>query len=235
LPERDLAGTTCVVFDILRATTSMITALGNGAREILPVADIPEALQLARKLPHALLAGERQGLRITAELTGSRDFDLGNSPREFTAAKVDGRTLIMTTTNGTRALRACAHAGEVLAGSFLNLGPIIAHLRTKPPAQLLVVCSGTFEEAAYEDMLAAGALCDALWDLHRDLAADSALAVREIYRREEKNLVAALGKARNGRRLLSRPELRGDVAWCAQRDTHPFLARLRDGRVLRQA
>jgi 2-phosphosulfolactate phosphatase len=233
LAGRDLADTTCVVFDILRATTSMITALGNGAEAIVPVADIPEALRAAEQTPGALLAGERQGLKITAALTGSRDFDLGNSPREFTRDRVAGRTLIMTTTNGTRALRSCAHARRVLVGSFLNLAPIAGQLRADPPARLLVICSGTFEQAAYEDMLAAGALCDALWDGLGDTAADSALGVRELFRLERGDISKALGKARNGRRLLSRPELRDDVACCAQRDTHSFVATLVDGRVTR--
>src|SRR4051812_1670351 len=81
LPQRNLAGAVCVVFDVLRATTSMVAALGNGADAILPVSDIPEALEVARQHPGVLLAGEREGLRIRAALTGSVDFDLGNSPR----------------------------------------------------------------------------------------------------------------------------------------------------------
>src|SRR5436853_2443392 len=118
LPQRDLSHTVCVVFDILRATTSMVTALGNGAREILPVSEISQALALRDQHPRALLAGERDGLRIRAAQTGSIDFDLGNSPREFTADVVRDRSIIMTTTNGTRALNACAGARQILIGSF---------------------------------------------------------------------------------------------------------------------
>src|SRR6478672_3408885 len=88
LPKRDLSTSVCVVFDILRATTSMITALSNGATAILPVSEIPEAIALAKQHPGALLAGEREGLRIRAAQTSSVDFDLGNSPREFTADRV---------------------------------------------------------------------------------------------------------------------------------------------------
>src|SRR5262245_5539783 len=88
LQQRDLSQAVCVVFDVLRATTSMITALANGAEAIIPVAEIAEALALRQKNPKLLLAGERDGVRIRAELTGSLDFDLGNSPREFTAEKV---------------------------------------------------------------------------------------------------------------------------------------------------
>src|ERR1700704_4531668 len=106
LPKRDLTQTVCVVFDILRATTSMITALANGAEAIIPVGEISEALAIRQQRPEVLLAGERQGLRISPELTGGVQFDLGNSPREYIAKKVHGKTIVLTTTNGTRALRA---------------------------------------------------------------------------------------------------------------------------------
>src|SRR6266498_2781299 len=88
LAQRDLSRTACVVLDILRATTTMMTALANGAEAIVPVAEIPEALAVKAQRPEVLLAGERDGLRIRAEHTGGIDFDLGNSPREFLAEKV---------------------------------------------------------------------------------------------------------------------------------------------------
>ncbi len=121
LKQRDLSRTTCVVFDILRATSSMMNALANGAAGIIPVSEISEAMTMKEKFPETLLAGERHGLRIQKEQTGSIDFDFGNSPREFVRDKVEGRKIVMTTTNGTRALNACAHAEIVLIGSFLNL------------------------------------------------------------------------------------------------------------------
>src|SRR5882724_9094593 len=83
LRNRDLSQTVCVVFDILRASTSMVTALANGAEAIIPVAEISEALALRQQRPDVLLAGERDGVRIRAELTGGIEFDLGNSPREY--------------------------------------------------------------------------------------------------------------------------------------------------------
>jgi hypothetical protein len=104
LNQHDLRQTVCVVFDVLRATSTMVAALDNGAAAIVPVADIAEALDLRRREPDVLLAGERNGLRIQGDLTGGIEFDLGNSPREFTRARVEGRTIVMTTTNGTRAL-----------------------------------------------------------------------------------------------------------------------------------
>src|SRR3954468_4770124 len=121
LERRDLSNTVCVVFDVLRATSSIVTALANGALAILPVGEISEALKIRERDPGVLLAGERDGLRIGSDLSGEVAFDLGNSPREFRREAVSGKRIVMTTTNGTRALRACAGAKSVFAASFLNL------------------------------------------------------------------------------------------------------------------
>src|SRR5689334_16795337 len=105
LRERDLSRTVCVVFDVLRATSSLVTALGNGAKAIMPVQEIGEAVALKTKESDILLAGERKGVRIQGQLSGGIAFDFGNSPREFTAEKVSGKRIVTTTTNGTRALQ----------------------------------------------------------------------------------------------------------------------------------
>src|SRR5882762_9621943 len=89
LSQRDLGDTVCVVFDVLRATSTMVTALASGASAIIPVAEISEALAIRQKQPAVLLAGERDGMRIRAEQTGGTDFDLGNSPREYIRERVD--------------------------------------------------------------------------------------------------------------------------------------------------
>ena len=235
LRQRDLSQTVCVVFDVLRATTSMVTALTNGAREIIPVCEIAEAVALRQARPNLLLAGERNGLRILRAQTGSVDFDLGNSPREFTRDRVGGRAIAMTTTNGTRALQACRGARRVLVGSFLNLGAVADWLARERVADLLVVCSGTLEEASYEDVLGAGALCDAVWEqFSGGLVADSAQVAREIYRQGSGDLLAAVQRARNARRLLALPELREDVTVCLQRATTNVLAELGADGVVRR-
>lgn len=227
LAARDLSRSVCVVFDILRATTSMVTALANGATAVVPVAGISEALELRRHRPEALLAGERNGVRIRAEAAAGVDFDLGNSPREFTPDRVGGRTIVMTTTNGTRALRACAGARAVLVGSFLNLRATVACAQALAPSKLLAVCGGTLEQASFEDALAAGALCDLVWATFEEgQIADSALMARELFLRERDSLPAALGRSRNGRRLLGHPDLKEDVAYCGRRDTVNFAVRL---------
>ena len=227
LAQRDLRDTVCVVFDVLRATSSMVAALGNGAAALLPVETIPEALAARQRQPDVLLAGERDGVRIRAELSGGVEFDLGNSPREFTRERVAGRTIAMTTTNGTRALRCCAAARIILASSFLNLGATAGFIEREQPARLLVVCSGTFEEAALEDVLGAGALCELLWNNYRTGAVtDSAQMAHSLFMLERGNLAQAFARSRNGRRLLSRSELRDDVAFCLRRDSVPLVATL---------
>lgn len=233
LAQRDLTQSTCVVFDILRATTSMVAALANGAEAVIPVAEIAEAVEWRRQRPEVLLAGEREGLRIRAHQSAGVDFDLGNSPREFTADKVHGKTIVMTTTNGTRALRACVGARTVLVSSFLNLRATYQFLLAQQPTHLILVCAGTFEEPALEDILAAGAVCEKVWSVYSNgHTSDSAELARRIYPLMQFDLMGAMKHARNGRRLLGNPELRGDVLFSVQRETFSFVVEMRaDGSV----
>ena len=228
LKQRNLDRATCVVFDVLRATSTMLEALSNGAHAIYPAEDIPAALALKAKFPHALLAGERHGLRITGELTGGIEFDLGNSPREFGSERVAGKSIIMTTTNGTRALAACRHAKTVLIGSFANLGALAAHLTFHLPEELILVCSGTGEKTALEDAVAAGALVDRLWPHYEDRSVaspdDSAFIVRELFRSTNKRLSGVIADSQNGRRLLANSELRADVPICLKADRLDVIA-----------
>lgn len=234
LKNRRLDNTLCVVFDVFRATSSIITALANGATAVIPVGEISEALEIYRRDPNVLLAGERNGLRISAAQTGSVDFHLGNSPREFTRERVSGKTLVSTTTNGTRALRACAHAKQIFIGSFLNLTVTVNAVLAQKPDSLIVISSGTFEETAFEDVLGAGALCDLVWNTFAGgHISDAALMARKLYQLSRASLLDAASEARNGRKLLSNPELREDVPFCMRMDACPSAASLqRDGRIV---
>ncbi|HEX4266231.1 MAG TPA: 2-phosphosulfolactate phosphatase [Verrucomicrobiae bacterium] len=235
LKSRSLDDTLCVIFDVFRATSSMVTALANGAEAIIPVGDIPEALDIKGRMPQVLLAGERDGVRIRAALANGTDFDLGNSPREFTKEKIAGRTIVMTTTNGTRALRSCAHAKMVLVGSFLNLRATAEFVSRAAVENALLICSGTYEQAAYEDALGAGALCDLLWtSLDPGGVSDSAKMARQVYSDSKNDLLAAASQSRNGLRLSAMPELREDVAFCLHRDVFNFVAALGSDRKVTQ-
>ena len=218
--------TGCVVFDVLRATSTMTVALANGATGILPCGTIDEAVSARASKPELLLAGERNGLRITASVSGGVDFDLGNSPREMTTEAVSGRQLAMTTTNGTRALKACKGARRVWIGSFLNLTALGQAIRTTELEQLLLVCAGTGDDRALEDALGAGALCDSLWDDLSQAASETARHTREQYRKNGDQLLELAGQAANGSRLLSIADLAADVPFCFQRDTFSVVGEL---------
>ena len=240
LAQRDLCAAACVVFDILRATSTFVTALHHGAEGIIPVNGIPEALAVRQKFPGVMLAGEREGLRIRASQANGVDFDFGNSPREFRPEKIAGKTIVSTTTNGTRALRACAGAECVLAGSFLNLAATAEFLRRKKFATVLLVCAGTGEGVALEDVLAAGAMGELLVGREPLTPAlsprrgegedgggrmdDASRVAWQTFQQMKNDLTAAIGGSQNGRRLLANVELRDDVAFCAQRDVCNLVA-----------
>ena len=204
LPPRDLSAATCVVFDVLRATSTMLTAFANGARRIYPVSTVEEACELKARLPDALLGGERHGVRIDG-------FDLGNSPREYTPSAVAGRDIIATTTNGTVALRACAGAGAVLAGAWLNLDALTDHLLARSGAtdRLLLVCAGSGDRFALEDGLGAGALA-------------------ALYQERGRDPLAVMQGSANGRRLTE-IGLGEDIIYCAAHTGLPWVATMRAG------
>lgn len=235
LKQQDLSKTTCIVFDILRATSSMMSALANGASGILPVSEISEAMIIKSKMPEALLAGERHGLKIQKEQTGSIDFDFGNSPREFTREKVTGRKIVMTTTNGTRALNAVAGAQTVLIGSFLNLQSLVEWIVKNQPPHLLLVCAGTFDQPAFEDIAAAGAVAHAVKNqFAAEEISDAARIAMQCFQDISGNLMEGMKFSLNARRLLKNPDLADDVAFCLQQNQLKFVARLKNNIIERE-
>lgn len=151
-PE-ELAGGTVVVIDVLRASTTIVYALEAGANEVLPCQEVEEARAVAGRLPGdgVLLGGERGGLPI-------HGFDLGNSPREYLADRVGGKTLVFTTTNGTRAILRARQADRVLIGAFVNATAVLEQLVGQQQIHLL--CAGTRGQIGRDDVLMAGMLVD---------------------------------------------------------------------------
>jgi 2-phosphosulfolactate phosphatase len=230
LARRDLGGAACVVFDVLRATSTFVTALSNGAAAIIPAGEISEALEMKQQRPDLLTGGERNGVKIRVP---GGEFDFGNSPREFTPEKARGKTIVSTTTNGTRALRACAGAKTVLAAAFLNLGATARYLRKKKFPDVLLICAGTRENAALEDILAAGALCQTLLESGAAAAlSDSAQIAIAAFERLKGDLAGAVRNSENATRLLAIPELREDVAFCLRRDVLDLVAGIRGEAVV---
>jgi 2-phosphosulfolactate phosphatase len=153
--ERDLAGSTVVVIDLLRATTTICHALAAGATEVVPFREIDETLAAAATdgREKVVLGGERGGVIIDG-------FDLGNSPAEYTPASVGGRRVFITTTNGTRALHHARLARRVVVGAVVNLSAVVASIKDEPRVDFL--CAGTGGAETLEDILAAGAILDRL-------------------------------------------------------------------------
>lgn len=149
----DLSGTVAVVIDVLRATTTITHALANGARCVIPCQTIEETQMLRASHPAALLGGERGGKKIEG-------FDLGNSPAEYSPETVTGKTILFTTTNGTKAMQACRAADEIWIASFVNLTALCNQLAQHP--HIHIVCAGTDGEITREDVLLAGAIVDHL-------------------------------------------------------------------------
>ncbi len=152
IPPGALKEGVAVVVDVLRATSVMVRALASGCAAIVPCLEIEDAIRARSELPQgtAILAGERRGLPIEG-------FDFGNSPGAFTPEVCRGKTLVMTTTNGTRAILASLEAERVFIASFANLTATVGAL-ISPLATIHVVCSGTEGQISYEDTLLAGAI-----------------------------------------------------------------------------
>lgn len=195
-----LAGSTVVMIDVLRASTTIVHALAAGARELIPVLEVADARGLAEKRPEALLAGERKGRAI-------EQFHLGNSPVEFTPERVAGKTIIFTTTNGTRALMFCTGAHRVLIGAFANFSALCGSLYHEPRVDLL--CAGTGQAVTREDVLFAGAVVDELvrFDAEPPSVNDQALLARDAWRSTVAGissgpLAEELRETRGGRNLI---------------------------------
>jgi 2-phosphosulfolactate phosphatase len=202
---------TVLVIDVLRASTSIVTALGNGCEAIVPVGDPEEARRRAAALPRALVAGERRGEPLEG-------FDLGNSPLEFTAERVGGRTVVMTTSNGTRALLAARGAPDVGVAAFVNLGAAASWALARG-RDVLVLCSGERGARSLEDHVCAGMLVDRLLAAEPGATATAAASQAQAEARPYGKAVGRLAEdSRWARHLASRGRA-ADVAACLTVDT----------------
>lgn len=217
---------TVVVIDVLRATSTMVEALANGAKNIFAVATTDEAVKIAQGIgrDETLLAGERNCVRIEG-------FDLGNSPLEMTPEKVGGRQLIMTTTNGTAALAAATSARRVLVASLLNVDAVAREL-AEGDEEITLLCAGREKRFALEDAICAGTLALRLYKQlgQRRNWSDAALAAAQLARRYLPSVERTLRRVAAGRQLLELG-FTTDVAFCAQLSIHDIVPKYRDRQV----
>jgi 2-phosphosulfolactate phosphatase len=194
-PAGRLAGGVAVVIDVLRATTTIIHALAAGCCAVRPCAEVDEARALADGLPagKVILGGERGGLPLPG-------FDRGNSPREYTACVCQGTTLVLTTTNGTRALLRAAEAERVLVAGFVNYSAVCEQLRQEA-RPIHIVCAGNEGEVALEDTLLAGALVDFLCETCVAGLNDAGRLAWDCFENHGRVLQGALEISRGGTQL----------------------------------
>jgi len=229
LKEEDLAGRGVVVIDVLRATTTIVTALANGAKAVVPAASSEEAVRLTANLEKngILLAGERKSLKIEG-------FQLGNSPREMTPEVVAGKTIFLSTTNGTPALVAAQDGAPVLVGGAVNFTALAERARAlfTERSDLAIVCAGRDKQFALEDAYTAGRLIKAVKkgvppkQLQLNDAAQVSLALTARY----KNWRDALEQC-DAARQLAEVDLAADVAFSAKADRFAVVPVYADRRI----
>lgn len=197
-----------VVIDIFRATSSICYGIENGAEAIIPVSEVEECAAYREKGFDHLLAAERNGEVVAG-------FDFGNSPFSYTKEKVSGKTVVLTTTNGTHALHLSRKAKKIVIGSFLNLTSLCNWLKTQNDSVLLV-CAGWKNNFNLEDTLFAGAVVEQLKESDYTLD-DPAMAANDLFQIGKNDISQYLSKTSHGERL-KKLGIEKDIAFCLQVD-----------------
>jgi 2-phosphosulfolactate phosphatase len=223
LEKKDLEGKSVVVIDALRATSTMIVAFENGCSAFIPVATVEEARDLVAQNPEFLLAGERRALPLEG-------FHLGNSPRDYRPNKVKGKVVVMTTTNGTRALVASQRGAQIFIGSFLNLNALNQRL-LDTGRDVLIACAGEKDLFCLEDTVCGGAMVERLEKTGLPISkSDAASAAKVLYEQCEGDVYGALCDCEWGQ-YLEGLGLGKDVRICAQIDSSRLVPVYREGKI----
>jgi 2-phosphosulfolactate phosphatase len=212
-----------VVIDVLRATSAITTAFYNGVSQMIPVATVEEALEYKKK--GFIVAAERNGEVVPG-------FDLGNSPFGYMNKNVKGKTIAITTTNGTQAIKAAEKAKRILIGSFLNLDVMIDYLRAEKK-DVLLLCAGWKNKFNLEDTLYAGAIADALISKYEyTTGCDSAIAAGQLYHLAKHDLYEFLSHSSH-RNRLSKLNLDRDIKYCLTPNQCPVIPFMENGALIK--
>ena len=212
-----------VVLDVLRATSAICTAMEHGVKEIIPVASVEEARQLQSE--GYLAAAERGGQIVEG-------FDMGNSPFSYMDPALQGKSVVLTTTNGTKAINMAKDKETVVIGSLNNLDAM-CHWLIRQRRDILVLGSGWKDKFNLEDTICAGAIADKCLKSGRFFAdEDSSVAAKFIYRSARDNMFAFL-KASSHRRRLRKLNLNEDVKYCLTPNNCSAIPVLKNGSLVR--
>ena len=228
MSQSDVSGRVVAVIDVLRATTSMAVALANGAKAVIPFENAEEAITRSKAFSREdrRRAGERKMLPIAG-------FDFGNSPREFTAEAVGGKTVLMTTTNGTGTFQVVQGARDVVIASYVNFTPVLTMLRAalRGKADVTIICAGRDKRFSLEDAACAGRY---VHHLTRRLTTvqlnDAAIAATLIDRKYGDNLQRLFGTSTHGR-ALAEAGFAEDLEICGTVDGYPIIPVYQDRQI----
>lgn len=221
LTEENLHGSVAIMVDLLRASTTMTTALAAGAKTIIPCETIEQAREAASAYPPGtvVLGGERGGVRIEG-------FDFGNSPADYISATVGGKTVVFTTTNGTKALVKAQAAERTVVGAFVNLAAV-SQFAVEQGRSIHIVCAGTNGQVTREDVLCAGAIANACQESYNTAGqeierTDAAHIAIDCYRMVADNLHDAVCESIGGRNLR-RLSFGADIRLACEIDRIPIV------------
>lgn len=218
-----------VVVDVLRASTTIVTALANGAKEVIAKARPDEVRQAANGFQResCLLCGEREGKALPG-------FDLGNSPAEYSPERVKNKTLLYTSTNGSQMMVKARRAAQVWIGSFVNITAVLNGILMRDE-NVCIACSGREGQFSLEDTVCAGMMVDLLnqQDANRFEATDSAYASQILYQHDAGNLLEMLQRSKHGRYLISLG-MENDLLLAAETNRHGVLPYLKNEKFIIQ-
>ena len=220
----ELAGKLVVIIDVLRASSTIVTALANGCSGFIPIFSPDQAKKKAQefKKERVLLGGEREGTKIEG-------FNLGNSPREYKKEAVKDKTIVFSTTNGVKTLEMAKSAHRIIIGSFLNLQAVCDYC-TNYQGDILLICAGKEGRFSLEDTACAGMIISSLRDVfpgdHQEV--DANLTAQLLYEKFGNNILKILRKSQHGRYLES-IGLDEDLKFCSQLDLFHIVPIFKDG------
>lgn len=218
----EITGTNAVVIDMLRATSVITSALHNGAKKVIPVLTIDEAFKMKAEDKEVVLGGERKGIKIEG-------FDAGNSPLEFTPDFISGKTLVITTSNGTRAINGCRNAKNIFIGSMLN-GPAAAEKAAAGSVDISIACAGTQGKFSLDDFICAGYIIDEILKIRKYELSDICFLSNHIYMENSDNLEGFISNASHFNYLVSIGAYE-DIKYCCKKGTIDVVPVFRNGAI----
>ena len=230
IKKEQLEDTMVIVFDVLRATSTIVTAIANGCMEIVPAVTAEEALAYTKNHENIILGGERESLLIPG-------FHLGNSPLEYTPGRVKGKTVVLTTTNGTHAIRRAAQgSAKVIIGALLN-AKAVARKVAGTGKDIILICAGTRGYFSLEDTVAAGMVCLELVETAEGkdnllFGSDLVVAAYRLAEFYRKDPLLALYDSLHGQKLAAKG-FSEDLAFCARLNYIDIAPVYRDGGITR--